>query len=291
VAGVDWWRTKWLLILAFAALDALLLLQAARMRLPVLPAPARAVLALSASRPPDLPVLQVQTQAWQAGDEALLGGAPRCRQHLGSDQAVLAVTCSTQASAEQLAWIGGALQYVAAAGLPAGGTARQAAGFASRLASRLSPRVPASAFAAVRLHDPGGWLLTASESYAGRPLFNGYWAITLRPRSVVALRVWLQVLGAAGPPERIVSPSAAATAAARVYGRAALVAAGQQPQLGYYSASLEPPGAPQPWDVFPVYRFRLAGDQCVYVDALAGGPSADAGPGPQEAVPLSPQPC
>lgn len=288
---MDWWRTKWLLILAFAGLDVLLLLQAGRMRLPVIAAPARAVLALPAARPPDLPVLQVETQAWQAGDEALLNGTPACRQHLGPDQAVLAVTCSAPGTGEQLAWIGGVLQYASDVGLPAGASARQARAFAARLAARLTPGLAPSAFTATPTQVPAGWRLTALESYEGRPLFNGYWSVTVRtgrPPSTVALRVWLQVLGPAGPVEPLISPQAAAGVAARVYGRAALAAAGQQPQLGYYSPSVEPPGAAEPWDVAPAYRFRLAGDQCVYVDALGGTQPA---PGSPQAVPLSPQPC
>ncbi len=285
---MDWWRTKWLLILAFAGLDLLLLIQMGRMRLPVIPAPARAVLALPAARPPDLPALQVQTQGWQAGDEALLLGTPACHQNLSPEQVVLAVTCSAPPD-EELDWIGGVLQYTDRTGLP--GTAARAAALAAArsVASRLDPGLPAGAFTATALRAPAGWRVTVSEGYQGRPLFNGYWSITLRPGSVVALRVWLQVVGPAGSAEPLISASQAEAAAARVYGRAALAAAGQQPVLGYYSASVAPPGAAQPWQVWPAYRFRLAGNECVYVAALASRPTS--GPAPAGGVPLSPEPC
>lgn len=286
---MDWWRTKWLLILAFAGLDLLLLLQLDRMRLPVIPAPARAVLALSAAPPPDLAALQVQTQGWQAGDEALLVGTPACQPHLGPQQAVLAVTCSAAQTQEELDWIGGVLQYTDRAGLPGTASRSEALAAARSLTARLNPGLPADAFTAAPVRNPAGWRVTATEAYGGRPLFNGYWSVALRPRSVVALRVWIQVVGPAGPAQPLISASQAASAAARVYGRAALTAAGQQPVLGYYSARVPPPGAAQPWDVWPAYRFRLAGNQCVYVAAQAG--TSTSGPAPAGSVPLSPEPC
>lgn len=294
---MDWWRTKWLFIALFLALDILLLIQLRRMRLPVVPLPAHSVLSLSAARPPDLPLLEVRTLGWSDGDEALLTGTPTCTPPIGPEDA--ARSCAVPGTGETLDWIGGALTYSSPSGVPFAALSRaageaEATALARQLVGRLNPGLGPADFSVTPLGGDAGDRITAAETYEGRPLFGAYWFIEVRPRSVDAIRSpWLDVIGPAGAPARVSSAASALAAAARVYGQAAVTAAGQQPTLGYYAPLSGERAGGAPWCLWPTYRLRLSGNQCVYIDAVAGSVQCGAGGRPTSFGQglISPQTC
>ena len=294
---MDWWRAKLVLIAAFLCLDVMLVWEVHRLRLPVVPGPARHVLTLGGSAPTRLPVLQVETEPWQVGDEALLPGTPACHQHLGPQQQVLAVACATSGSPDQLDWVDGVLEYTAGSGVPTGrGDVGADTALARGLIARLNPGLPASSVTGGQAASPAGIrTYVATEMYAGEPLWNGRWTVAVGPHSIVAQRYWLQVVGPdpAHPAAPLISPARALGEADRLYTGAAVAAGGQQLALGYYAATVEAPNA-APWDVYPAYRIHVGAGACIYINALAGAapsgaPGATAAAGAAQLV--SPQSC
>lgn len=301
---MDWWRAKLILVGAFLCLDILLVLQIRGMRLPVVPAPVRQVLHLQSAQPAPLPPLQVETVGWLVGDESLLPGSPQCDAPF-EDQSgtILSERCTAPGSGAELDLVGGVLQYTGSSQVPAARAGEaKASAQAAALIARLDPEVPAGALTGGRLEAATGLrTFAATESWLGTPLFDGRWTVSLGPRLVQAEGSRLQVLGAFASPLPLISAAVAAVDAARLYGKAAIDAAGIPPLLGYYA----PPWPPaQPWLLWPVYLVHVGASDCVYLSAVAGGATAaeavaavqataasDFGQRAGVAAPLSPQPC
>jgi hypothetical protein len=108
------------------------------------------------------------------------------------------------------------------------------------------------------------------EVYRGLPLFPGYIEVDVDADGVaMARRYWLDVSAPRASPPRPTIPAAQALLqiAARVH------ASGTHPMrvvgvdLGYYSQSYV---AARQWQLFPVWRVRLAGGGVSYVNAYTG---------------------
>jgi hypothetical protein len=112
------------------------------------------------------------------------------------------------------------------------------------------------------------------QRYQGQPLFPGRWRVRVDGHGVAeATRTWLAVIGPAGPPRAILSPTEALQRLGDLLGaRPDRPLRVENLQLGYFSAQLQAAA----WPTVPVWRLRLSDGSSYYVNAYTG--TLEAGP-------------